>query len=95
MKAREAIHRFVCKSANFIMLYTGEFVLRYYVGFSQIRSQLCNICNCNVIMLHLKYYYCVNFYKTLMFCYLVIGKLSVLYKVCTSNYAHAIMITRG
>ena len=40
MKAREAIHRFLCKSADFIMLYTGDFVLRYYVGFSQIRSHL-------------------------------------------------------
>ena len=31
---------FFMKSANFIMLYTGDFVLRYYVGFSQIRSHI-------------------------------------------------------
>ena len=32
--------KFFMKSTNFIMLYTGNFVLHYYVGFSQIRSQL-------------------------------------------------------
>ena len=31
---------FFMKSTNFIMLYTRDFVLRYYVGFSQIRSQI-------------------------------------------------------
>ena len=31
---------FFMKSANFIMLYTGDFVLHYYVRFSQIRSQI-------------------------------------------------------
>ena len=28
------------KFANFIMLYTGDFALRYYVGFLQIRSHM-------------------------------------------------------
>ena len=32
--------KFIMKSANFIMLYTGDFVLRYYVGFLQIRSHM-------------------------------------------------------
>ena len=32
------------------MLYTGDFVLRYYVGFSQIRSQLCYKVCTNVVM---------------------------------------------
>ena len=34
------------------MLYTGDFVLRYYVRFSQIRSQLLFIC----MMTHLQHY---------------------------------------
>ena len=36
--------KFFMKSANFIMLYTGDFVLRYYVGFSQIRSHMYIYC---------------------------------------------------
>ena len=32
--------KFFMKSANYIMLYTGDFVLHYYVGFSQIRSHM-------------------------------------------------------
>ena len=31
---------FLMKFFSFIMLYTGDFVLRYYVRFSQIRSQI-------------------------------------------------------
>ena len=37
--------KFFMKSANFIMLYTGDFVLRNYVGFLQIRSHInCPYC---------------------------------------------------
>ena len=32
--------KFFMKSANFIMLYTGNLVLRYYVGFLQIRPHI-------------------------------------------------------
>ena len=49
--------KFFMKFANFIMLYTGDFVLRYYGGFSQIRSHM-YVCTFCIAMLTLQ---CTSF----------------------------------